>query len=119
MESIQKYLAERRQFIRYKENIKCTLLCDEKSYQGEIGNISLGGVYLKAVTPNIDESHLYQLCKVMLTLSGSFLVLGATISFIGSEGNAHLGGVGLAFDLKEGKAMTVIEQYVLDKPSTR
>lgn len=112
MELTSRSFTEKRQSPRFSENNTYTLILNHKHYQGELGNISLGGAYLRTISPLPSTDSVYQDCQLTTRLSENFITISCTIAFVGTGRNEQSAGVGIAFNLEEDQVLTTIADHI-------
>lgn len=111
MESDNKYI-EKRKFPRFPAVNEYTIILNGKQHQGEIGNISLGGVYLSSISPKITQDDLFQDCEISMNLSGTEVPLPCSISFIAPKHSKIGSGIGIAFADIDEKSLTILKDFI-------
>lgn len=104
--------SEKRKHPRHSVSNAYSLELSGTHYQGKIGNLSLGGVFLETISPQITDNNMFQNCTLSMLLLGTELSLPCSISFIASENSQLRGGVGIAFATLSDHALATLENYI-------
>lgn len=104
---------ERRKHERFLARNEYTLILDGKQYIGVIGDISMGGVFLKKTSPQLTECDSRRECDILINLDDNIIFIPCIVSIIYGKNSDHEPRAGIQFDLpiKE-KAMAVIREYI-------
>ena len=114
MSAVESHIEQRR-YPRVSAAIRYSLVLDGENHTGVTGNISLGGVYLKTISPALQSSDITKSAKITLHLNPTPLSMECRIVYIGGGAIPHPEGVGVAFhDLGEETTAT-LEECILSK----
>ena len=112
MSSIKHQIIEKRKYTRFPAVNECILILNGAQHYGVIGNISLGGIYLKTIMPEINDNSLFNHCEVRMNVADTDIFIPCTISFIASESNTPPDGAGISFSVVDGKSLPLIADYL-------
>ena len=91
------YLAGRRIPKHFKAAVKYQLLLDGIEYKGRIGNMDVGGAYLKLMEPPITESQLFQEGEILINMPFNHIRVRCHITYVGTGQSEYPTGVGVGF----------------------
>lgn len=103
---------EKRKHPRFSIGNQYTIILNGNHYKGIIGNISLGGVYLSTISPEITLDSIFQDCEITMNLDKTEISLPCSISFIAPKHSQIGNGVGIAFSTVSEESMTVLVHFI-------
>ena len=112
MSSIKHQAIEKRKYTRFPAVNEYILTLNGTEHHGVIGNISLGGVYLKTILPKITYDNLFHDCEIKMNLAGTDIIIPCSISFIASESSKIPDGAGIAFSNIDDNPPSLLANYI-------
>lgn len=112
MSSVKRQIIEKRKYTRFPAVNEYILTLNGIEHHGVIGNISLGGVYLKTILPKITYDNLFHDCEIKMNLAGTDIIIPCSISFIASESSKIPDGAGIAFSIVNENSPPLLADYI-------
>lgn len=106
--------ADRRIHVRAPLELEYHLAVGDKSYTGITGNVSLGGVYLKKISPELQKTDFARSAELTLQLNSDVIILNCQIVYICGDAVPCLEGIGVAFDEGQDEKIVQLKKFIID-----
>jgi len=108
--------ADRRIHVRAPLQLEFHLAVGGKSHIGVTGNVSLGGVYLEKISPELQKTDLARSAELTLQLNSDVIILNCQIVYICGDAVPCLEGIGVAFDEGQDEKISRLKKFIIDHP---
>ena len=107
--------AEKRKYPRIPLSVQYSLDVEGQNHTGVTGNISMGGVYLRSISPPLQQSKTAKSAVVTLHLKPAPLNIACRIVYVGGGIIPNMEGVGIAFEDLSKATSTTLNGYIQSK----